>query len=101
MRIAEITAEDNWMLLIVAQDGRTGRFDVRPYLDDEAFHPLRDVNEFARISNGGYFIEWQCGADLSADTLEAKWQDVSHSPRAVTASVTDCVSPRGQSPRGH
>ena len=26
------------------------------------------------ISNGGYFVEWECGADLSADTLEAQWK---------------------------
>jgi hypothetical protein len=23
---------------------------------------------------GGYFVEWACGADLSADTIEARWQ---------------------------
>jgi len=84
MTIAEVTPQDNWVLLIVAQDGRKGTFDVGPYLDDEAFAPLRDVSEFARIFNGGYFIEWQCGADLSADTLEAKWEHVSHSPLAAT-----------------
>jgi hypothetical protein len=27
-----------------------------------------------KVSNGGYFIEWDCGADLSADTIEARWQ---------------------------
>ena len=27
-----------------------------------------------QISNGGYFIEWDCGADLSVDTIEAKWR---------------------------
>lgn len=24
--------------------------------------------------NGGYFVEWDCGADLSADTIEAHLQ---------------------------
>ncbi len=85
MTITAVTPENDWMLSIVAQDGRRGRFDVRPYLDDEAFKPLRDINEFARICNGGYFIEWQCGADLSADTLEARWQETSRSPLAETA----------------
>ena len=27
-----------------------------------------------QISNGRYFIEWSCGADLSADTIEAHWK---------------------------
>lgn len=29
--------------------------------------------EFTKITNRGYFVEWDCGADLSADTIEARW----------------------------
>lgn len=78
MRITELQVESNHVLSIVADDGRTGRFDVSPYLEFEAFDPLRDQNEFSKIVNGGYFIEWDCGADLSADTIEAQWQVVSY-----------------------
>ena len=74
MTIIEVHAGRNWVLEIVADDGRRGSFDVKPYLADEAFQPLRDLREFVRVSNGGYFVEWACGADLSADTIEAKWQ---------------------------
>jgi hypothetical protein len=77
MRIAELQVEPNFVLTVIADDGRMGRFDVSPYLDYEAFDPLRDPSEFARVANGGYFIEWNCGADLSADTIEAQWQAVS------------------------
>ena len=42
MRITELQAEPNWVLSIVADDGRVGRFDVRPYLQYEAFEALRD-----------------------------------------------------------
>ena len=77
MRIAELQVKPNQILFIVADDGRIGRFDVSPYLEYEAFDPLRDPSEFAKISNGGYFIEWDCGADLSADTIEAQWHIVS------------------------
>jgi len=73
MKIAEIHPESNWILSVVADDGRTGTFDVMPYLGYEAFEALRDINEFTKVSSGGYFIEWACGADLSADTIEAKW----------------------------
>jgi hypothetical protein len=45
-------------------------------LSDEAFEELRDPEEFAKVTNGGYFVEWACGADLSADTIEARWQVV-------------------------
>ncbi|MFQ5640875.1 MAG: DUF2442 domain-containing protein, partial [bacterium] len=60
-------------MFIVSEDGRSGEFDVSPYLKYEAFNGLRDQKEFQKISNGGYFIEWDCGADLSADTIEARW----------------------------
>ena len=76
MRITEIQPQANWMLYIISDDGRVGSFDVSPYLEYEAFEELRVPGEFSKISNGGYFVEWDCGADLSADTIEAQWQVV-------------------------
>lgn len=55
----------------MTEDGRTGTFDVKPYLDLPVFQPLKDESEFSAVHSGGYFIEWACGADLSADTIEA------------------------------
>ena len=81
MRIMELQAEPNWVLSIVTDDGRIGRFDVSPYLQYEAFKALRDQNEFMKVVNGGYFVEWDCGADLSADTIEARWQVVGNVDR--------------------
>ena len=74
MRIAELHPQPDWVLSVIAEDGRVGLFDVTPYLVDEAFDELRDHEEFMKVSNGGYYIEWDCGADLSADTIEARWQ---------------------------
>ena len=74
MRIVQIRPQPNWILSVVAEDGRVGEFDVRPYLSYEAFEDLRRPSEFMKVFNGGYFIEWECGADLSADTIEAHWQ---------------------------
>jgi len=76
MRIAQLSPQPNWVLFIVAEDGRIGIFDVGPYLEYEVFEALRDHREFQKIFNGGYFVEWDCGADLSADTIEARWQVV-------------------------
>ncbi len=73
MIIAEVVPQPNYTLFVRAEDGRTGLFDVKPYLDSEAFSPLREVSEFRRLHNGKYFIEWDCGADLSADTIDAHW----------------------------
>jgi hypothetical protein len=72
MNIASVTANADGTLTIVRDDGVAGVFDVRPYFELEAFEPLRSPLEFAKVRSGGYFIEWECGADLSADTIEVK-----------------------------
>lgn len=85
MRIAKLRPQPNWVLSIVADDGRVGSFDVCPYLGYEAFEDLRDYSEFLKVVNGGYFVEWNCGADLSADTIEAQWQVVGKTAVRATA----------------
>jgi hypothetical protein len=65
MNITEVFPRDNNVLYIKTEDGQAGLFDVTPYLESEAFAPLKNRNEFERVHNGKYFIEWDCGADLS------------------------------------
>jgi len=72
MIILEVKPKEDYTLQIVSDDGRTGIFDVKPYLEFEAFTDLKNKEAFSKIINGGYFIEWDCGADLSADTIEAR-----------------------------
>ena len=74
MRIAEVIPQEDGSLYLVAEDGRSGSFDVRPYMKSRIFGPLEDWAEFSRVRNGGYFVAWRCGADLSADTMEARWE---------------------------
>ena len=74
MNIVEIIPKENFILYVKTEDGNAGFFDVRPYLESEAFAPLKDRGEFERIHNGKYFVEWDCGADLSADTIQALWK---------------------------
>jgi len=73
MKIIDVKPMTNYTLQIYTDDGRNGIFDVSPYLQFEAFSDLKDKKAFMQITNGGYFIEWDCGADLSVDTIEAKW----------------------------
>ena len=75
--IRDIIPKPDLTLHIIFADGVEGVFDIHPYLVDEAFEPLKDAREFMKIHNGGYFIEWACGADLSADTLRAKMKVLS------------------------
>ncbi|MCU0285287.1 MAG: DUF2442 domain-containing protein [Acidobacteria bacterium] len=72
MRIKELKPKSDWKLEIISDDDRKGIFDVVPYLEYEAFVDLKNTDEFMKVFNGGYFVEWECGADLSADTIEAR-----------------------------
>jgi len=82
MIISQVTAKTDYKIQIISDDGKKSLFDVKPYLELEAFSKLREEEEFSKIMNGGYFIEWDCGADLSADTIECKLlpnkQDAQH-----------------------
>lgn len=73
MNITEVIPQDDYVLYVKAEDGKTGFFDVKPYLNSEAFEPLKDKQLFVRLHNGGYFVEWDCGADISVDTILARW----------------------------
>ena len=73
MRIQSVVPQEGFILHVVAESGEVGDFDVSPYLDSEVFEALRKPEEFKKVYNGGYFIEWECGADLSADTIETRW----------------------------
>lgn len=68
-RIVALQARDDWTVAATFSSDETRLFDVKPLLGCEAFPVLRDLAEFKRIRNGGYYVEWDCGADLSADTL--------------------------------
>jgi len=81
MRIKDLTAKPDLTLTIVSDDGRVGIFCIEPYLEFEAFADLINADEFMKVFNGGYFVEWECGADLSADTIEAKMK-ITESPIA-------------------
>jgi Protein of unknown function (DUF2442) len=74
MRIKSVVPTTHYQLLIESDCGQKGLFNVMPYLSGEAFKPLQDFHEFTQVRSGRYFVEWACGADLSADTIEACWQ---------------------------
>ncbi len=68
-RVVGLVAKDDWTLIVTFSAYVVKRFDVKPLLSCEAFSQLRDLAEFKRVRNGGYYVEWDSGADLSADTL--------------------------------
>jgi len=69
--IKSIQAEPDWKIIYTLENDEMRLFDAKPYLKDEAFEELNNIEEFKKIHNGRYFIEWESGADLSLDTLNA------------------------------
>ena len=53
MKILKVEPQTNFILLIEFDNGLTGYFDVKPYLNFEAFLPLKEISEFNQIKNGG------------------------------------------------
>ena len=52
MKISEIIPKDDYILFIKTEDGQTGMFNVKPYLESEAFRPLKDRVEFNKVHRG-------------------------------------------------
>jgi hypothetical protein len=69
LTITHVEASRDWTLDVTFVDGSRRIYDVKPLLESEAFVELKDISLFLQVRNGGYFVEWPTGADLSADTL--------------------------------
>jgi hypothetical protein len=65
-----------------------GNVDISPCLEYEVFENLQDHNEFMKVSNGGYFVEWDCCAALSVDAIEA-WRPVTGKATPSDNCLTD------------
>jgi len=75
MKITTAEPLPDFQLRIKSGKRIVGIFDAKPYLDLPVFRPLKNPAEFAKVRSGGYYVEWECGADLSADTIEADLQN--------------------------
>lgn len=69
--VAAVKAKAPSKLALRWSDGTKTEFDAAPLLRGKAFRSLRDTDAFARVHVGewGHSIEWESGAELSAETL--------------------------------
>ncbi|ADB41999.1 DUF2442 domain-containing protein [Spirosoma linguale] len=68
--LTNIKPISNHRLVCTFDNGVEKIADITQYLGAEAFKPLRDLDEFNKVQNKEYYVEWLDGeVDLSADTL--------------------------------
>jgi len=68
--IVEIKPLNDFILACRFSDGVIKNIDLKPILDKEAFILLRNENNFRKVVNRNYFVEWLgLDIDISADTL--------------------------------
>ncbi len=67
--IKKIEVENDYILYVEFNDGKTKRVDMRPYLSKGIFTQLLDENYFRLVKNNRYFISWPNNQELSSDML--------------------------------
>lgn len=69
LKVKSVYANNDYTLFVELSDGRSGLFDVKPYLDKGVFTQLKDKNYFKQVKPFFCGIMWPNEQDLSADTI--------------------------------
>lgn len=67
----------NYELHVELADGRTGIFDVKPYLNHGVFRELQDQTYFSQVGIVFGAITWPHEQDIAPETLVAHLKPVS------------------------
>ena len=67
---------DDYKITITLSNGKTGIFDVTPYLEKGIFTELKDYNYFKRARIEFGTIVWPNEQDFSPETIEIKMKEV-------------------------
>ena len=69
LKVIKVNANNDYTLSVELSDGRSGTFDVKPYLEKGVFKQLKDRNYFKQVKPFFCGIAWPNEQDLSADTI--------------------------------
>ena len=75
-KIISVTPLEGKKVTVVFSDGKTGIFDVAPYIRSDFFKRLEDDTYFRQVRLFFTGIGWPDGQDLGPDTIEADLQQV-------------------------
>jgi len=71
IRINEITPTDDYTIIVRLDNGKSGVFDVKEYLNMGVFSELKDIEYFRLVRNHGRYISWPNEQDFCADSIAA------------------------------
>lgn len=74
LKVKKVTANNDYTLYVELSDGRSGIFDVKPYLEKGIFTQLKDKDYFHQVKPFFCGIVWPNEQDLSADTIAHELQ---------------------------
>ena len=76
-KVIAVIPQKNFQLFVTLADGRSGLFDVSPYLDKGIFRELQDDMYFSRVRLAFGGVAWEHGQDFSGDTIALEIKEMS------------------------
>ncbi|MBD3316786.1 MAG: DUF2442 domain-containing protein [Chitinivibrionales bacterium] len=70
VKIIEVIPGAPYTLNIKLDNGKTGTFDLSPFIDKGIFQELKDEVYFRQVKNCGRSISWPHEQDFCADTID-------------------------------
>ena len=70
VKIIEAVPHDNYSLAVRLNNGKSGFFDVSPFLDKGIFQELKDIRYFEQMHVRRRSIFWPNDQDFCADTID-------------------------------
>ena len=74
IKVVSVEPMEGYRLRLKLSDGRSGIFDVSPYLDLEVFRELKDPLYFRRVYIDYGTVVWPHEQDIAPDTIEVDLQ---------------------------
>jgi len=76
VKVSDVEAKDDYVLLVSLSNGKKGFFDVKPYLEKGIFTELKDKSLFEAVRPAFGGIVWPHQQDFSADTIEYEMKQI-------------------------
>lgn len=74
-KVVTVEARSNHILFVRMSNGRSGEFDVSPYLNRGIFGELKKESYFRQVKPAFGGVVWPHEQDFSADTIEIEMRD--------------------------